>query len=345
MFRQEETFIGGWQDKTIDAMQKRRFDTITARLGPLAAQRMEALPPAVFSRRIERSWQEIKRKPLRSQQLSHVRSHVLSCVAQHADCLSREEHQLVERALILGGSAQLTDAFEIEAAQALSLRLWANVGLIGGRPYIELEPELLRPIARAIAREEHEQIRLRFEAFSAQLSALLYRAGALDDRLPQQMIVSDVLGKSGGEDEAMMLARRYLWSGCDCVDYGGGVMLLHPALAEPSLLLPGRRCVREQRALLQSGACCAGDILPEEIPLQEALERHIDGALRAGLSARDVARDIRFLCKQGAPLGALQEVLQSSLIVLVSGAMRGALKDMYYMTPKWIECADRAALQ
>ena len=26
MFRQEEVFIGGWQEKTVEAMQRRRFE-------------------------------------------------------------------------------------------------------------------------------------------------------------------------------------------------------------------------------------------------------------------------------------------------------------------------------
>ena len=41
----------------------------------------------------------------------------------------------------------------------------------------------------------------------------------------------------------------------------------------------------------------------------------------------------------------MEEVLQESLIVLVSPSMHGALTNMYYMTPKWIECAERTALQ
>ena len=87
------------------------------------------------------------------------------------------------------------------------------------------------------------------------------------------------------------------------------------------------------------------DILPEEIPLQMALERIIDDALRDGYRAQDVARNIRFLCKQGAPLQAMEEVLQNTLIVYVSTGMRGALANMYYSMPKWIESSEHAALQ
>ena len=87
------------------------------------------------------------------------------------------------------------------------------------------------------------------------------------------------------------------------------------------------------------------DILPEEIPLQQELERAICGALRDGFREEDVARSIRFLCKQGAPLHAMEEVLQNTLIVYLSTGMRGALANMYDKLPKWIESSQRTALQ
>lgn len=345
MFRQEEVFVGGWQEKTIDAMQRRRFDQMVSQLPPLGAGRLEALAPSAFERKLEQSWQDIERKPMRAQQISEVWKSVLGTICQQADCLSHEEHELVERALILGGSAQIEDALELEAARALSLRLWASVGLVSGKPFIELETPVVRPVAQAFARREHEHIRQQLDAFSAYLSGTLYRVGAMDDRQPQQMILREVLG-SGKEDELLrQLSRRYLWASFDCVDYSGGVMLLHPALADPRHLISSNR--RKPGILMppQGDLSALMDILPEEIPLQQELERSIAGALREGHQAQDVARTLRFLCKQGAPLSAMEEVLQSSLIVYVSASMRGALSNMYYMTPKWIECAERSALQ
>ena len=87
------------------------------------------------------------------------------------------------------------------------------------------------------------------------------------------------------------------------------------------------------------------DILPEEIPLERKLEQAIAGALREPVSAHDVARTVRFLCKQGAPLAAMEDVLQSALIVRVTSSMRGALREMYYTMPKWAESRECASLQ
>ena len=122
-------------------------------------------------------------------------------------------------------------------------------------------------------------------------------------------------------------------------------MLVHPALADPYHLIRTGRRRPGMLALPDSDVHIRMDILPEEIPLQQELERAISGALREGHTAQDVARTLCFLCKQGAPLAAMEEVLQESLIVLVSPSVRGALANMYYMTPKWIECAECAALQ
>lgn len=345
MFRQEEVFIGGWQEKTIEAMHRRRFDQRVAQLAPLGAVRLEALPPAALARRLEMSWQDVERKPMRTQQLSLLWKTVLSTIELQADCLSREEHELVERALILGGSAPIEDTLELDAARALSLRLWASVGLISGKPYIELELPVLQPVARAFGREEHNHLRSRLGELEDLLSGTLYRVGAMDDRQPQQLILRELFGSSSQDELLVQLTRRYLWASYDCVDYSGGVMLVHPALADPSGIITSGR--RKNSLLLPSAMSSPArmDILPEEIPLQEGLERTIAGALRDGCRAGDVARDLRFLCKQGAPMAALEEVLQESLIVYVSPAMRGALLNMYYMIPKWVESAECGALQ
>ncbi|MBQ8617228.1 MAG: hypothetical protein IJ418_06900 [Clostridia bacterium] len=343
MFRQEEIFIGGWREKTIEAMHKRRFEQQIAQLPPLGALRLAELSPRALERKLEICWQDVERKPMRAQQLGEIWKTVLCGMNIHADCLSKEEHELVERALILGGSVLIEDARELEAARALSLRLWASVGLISGKPYLELETPVLEPAARAFARDEHEEIRTRLNEFHAWLTGTLYRIGAIDDRQPQQMLLSGVLTQKAEREQLEQLARRYLWASHDCVDYCGGVMLLHSALADPSHLIAAGR--RRTYAALPALTDRFADILPEEIPLQRDLENAIRGALRDAYRAEDVARDIRFLCKQGAPLCAMEDVLQSTLIVCLSTGMRGSLANMYYRLPKWIQPAQHAALQ
>lgn len=348
MFRQEEVFIGGWREKTIEAMQRRRFEQRIMQLPPLGAGRLAELSPGSFALRLEQCWQDVQRKPMRTQQLTEIWKRVLESIDLQADCLSKDEHELVERALILGGSVRLEDAQELEAARALSLRLWANVGLVSDKPYLELETPILEPVAKAFARPEHERMRQQLDAFDAWLTGMLYRVGAMDDRQPQQMLAQSILPQTADGEQRIQLARRYLWASHDCVDYRGGVMLVHSALADPSHLIACSRRKAGVPVPWQMESHALMDILPEEIPLQQGLERAICGALRDEYREEDVARNLRFLCKQGAPLSAMEDVLQSTLIVYLSTGMRGALANMYYGLPKWIEpneAGRRTALQ
>lgn len=335
MFRQVYTFTGGWKDKTIEALQKRKFEILVAQLHDMGTERLENLSHRSFERKLERCWQNVEKKPIRKQQEAAVRAAVLGSIERQADCLSFDEHELVERALILGGRVQIDDATELEAAHALSLRLWGNVGLVSGKPVFELDPILLKPVAKAFSRAEHETVRMRFAVFHGYMTSLLYQAGAVDDRVPQKKILRDVL--EGSDDEiAKHLARRYLWASYDCLDYDDGVLLVHGALAEPR----GMVCdVRRRSGLFVSHGHeqAAFDILPEEIPLQTELEYVIASSLRENETAQDIARMLRFLCKQGAPLSAMEEVLQSVLIVRITPAMRKVLRNMYYVLPKWTE--------
>ena len=63
----------------------------------------------------------------------------------------------------------------------------------------------------------------------------MYRVGALDDRQPQRMISARGIVGGDERDEVLQCSWRgaYLWASYDCMDYNGGVMLIHPALAEP----------------------------------------------------------------------------------------------------------------
>lgn len=345
MFRQIEAVAGGWNEMTIDAMQRRRFKQMVLRLSPLGVSRLNELNYGAFERRIEQSWQDFERKPIRKLQMEEIWRTVLKTIDEQADYLSNEEHSLVERALVLGGSARIEDIAEMEAASALSLRLWASIGLVSGRPYLELEPQIIRPVAKAFARSEHEEIRKKLEDFRADLNSVLYRTGILDDRYPQQIMIREVMG---GKDSELnrQLARRYLWASHDCIDYQAGVMLVHSAVADPSRLIRRSCSKKDMYPLIHNPAWirCA-DILPEEIPLQTMLEMLINGALRDGYRAQDVVRTIRFICKQGAPLSAMADVLQESLIIHVTPAMRCALREMYYRIPKWIESTEETTFQ
>ena len=106
----------------------------------------------------------------------------------------------------------------------------------------------------------------------------------------------------------MQLARRYLWASYDCMDYNGGVMLIHPALADPQSVIRGKRNLGGV-LMMPSSAVCYTDILPEEIPLQKELERNLFRQdIRIGRSSllRIIKTPPGFVCAANDPTAVRQ---------------------------------------
>lgn len=345
MFRQDDIYNASWQDKTLDSIRRFRFDRLVSQLPPLSETRFESLAPSALRRRIEHSWLGAKHRPTRPLQLDHIRHSTLDQLLIQADCLSPDEHDLVERVLILGGSAEIHDIIELEAARALALRLWADVGLVSGKPVIEINPYVAHAAESAFSGSRHHRVRFRLQSFHNNLRRQLYRHGALDDRIPQRILAQEILCEQNNRDLAASLARCYLWASFDCVDYSEGVMLLHPAIADPRPFTGKRRNPHAAISVSVPEDSMHDDILPEEIPIQRQLEDAIAGSLRAGLGPQETARSIRFLCKQGASLKDMTDVLQLSLITLVSRPIVETLRLMYSAMPKWIESRNHDMLQ
>ena len=116
-----------------------------------------------------------------------------------------------------------------------------------------MESPIVGPEAKAFTKESHEAVRRRFDAFHEYMTSTLYRVGAMDDRQPQMMIVREVLRMREDDELSLQLARRYLWASYDCVDYSGGVMLVHSALAEPRSVISDGRPHLYRRRILKSG--------------------------------------------------------------------------------------------
>lgn len=346
MFRTGDRPDAEWPERALSRAQRARMERVSASLGPVRADAFEGRSAKELWETIERCWQDVAKKPMRAQQEQAAREAVLRGLERQADCLSSGEHTLVERLLILDGGVTVTDYEELCAAQALCRRLWADVGLQDGRPFVRLDATLAQPLTQAMARPEHASVRMRIFSFEATVAAALYIAGALDDRTPQALFARQVLLTDEQDEEAMHLARHYLWAGFDCVDYEDGVLLLHPALYDPAPVLRG---VRPELTSFTAEQIVGGmqGIMPQEEPAQRALERAIAGALRAGEDAEECATELRMLAKQGADFDALREVLSGRVTVMPGGAMERALRAMLEATPSWT-CGERlcaAALQ
>ena len=166
------------------------------------------------------------------------------------------------------------------------------------------------------------------------------------------VVLSDIIGDpldmiasgpaypdSSTSDQAREIARRYLQTSFDYItDGAGGMILLHPGLANPYQLVK-RQQVGAMDSFEMSQQMVAGGmngILPEEVPLHEAMCAALRGALRPELDVNDIAEDLRMLAKQNASLSEMESVLAESVTVLPTREMRDALRRLYEGTPRWL---------
>lgn len=344
LFRNGDMPDAEWSERTLERAQKSRFERAVAAMRHVRRDAFEGKSAQELWRTIEQCWQAVAKKPLRAQQEQEARCAVLRALERQADCLSAGEHALVERLLILDGCVLLSDYEELCAAQALSLRLWADVGTQEGRPVCHLDDTLTGPLAAAMARPEHAGVRMRLFSFEATVSAALYIAGALDDRTPQRLFCTQVLLADERDEEAQHLAQQYLWASFDCMDYEDGVLLLHPALYDPRPVLCGLRPELGEFTAEQIVGGMQG-ILPEEECAQRAMARALSGALRPGEDAEECAQELRMLIKQGADIEALRAVLAGRVTVMPGGTMMRALRTMLDTVPRWVcEAPQMAAM-
>lgn len=269
--------------------------------------------------------------------LEMLRARVLDRLPLEAQYLSIGEMQLLEKLLINEGELLLSDWDDIGAAEALVSRLWCSFHADGDNWTLLLPKPLHEPLLQAINVPEVAQVRERLFRYDATIHGLLYIAGLLHSAQPIGFFMHDVICR---EDEAAMsIARRYLMASFEYVtDADGDLILLHPGLADPYRLV-GRQPIEGIFTLELSQEMIAGGmngILPEEIPLHEAMCGALYGALRPEYELGEAAEDLRMLAKQGVSLGEMEAVMASMLAVLPTGGMKTALERLYLCTPHWM---------
>ena len=179
--------------------------------------------------------------------------------------------------------------------------------------------------------------RERLWRYDATVHGLLYLTGLLHAAQAMEFFLGGVMQR--GDPMAREIARRYLQTSFDYItDGAGGMILLHPGLANPYQLVK-RQQVGAMDSFEMSQQMVAGGmngILPEEVPLHEAMCAALRGALRPELDVNDIAEDLRMLAKQNASLSEMESVLAESVTVLPTREMREALRRLYEGTPRWL---------
>lgn len=267
-----------------------------------------------------------------------LRAAVHATLEDDIDCLSVEEHTIIERMLIGDGSVSLESVIEAEAAYTLRMRMWCDVSIDGDEPIARLDPQLMELLPPLLMRPLHQERRGRIFIYDGMLHGLLYISGYLDDRMPRERFIQEVLG-SKDTPQTQRLARNFLEASYDTYQLGGRNLLVHEALADPEALAT---TLAEHGAYLlpeltpMDMAASMNGLLPEEIIPDEKLQRALYGALRPEYDPSDATSDLRFLAKQNAPIETLQEIMASMLYVLPTHHMDSALREMRTHTPRWI---------
>lgn len=255
-----------------------------------------------------------------------------------AALLTFAEEQLVERLLSLGGSADLLDWDEVDAAESLVRRLWCTISQQEERTLIHLPQELLTPLMLVSGSKQHAELRAHLMDYTAHIRAMLYMNGVLCADQALSLMRESVLADTYADSEA--LALRYLRNAFDYVyDDEGGMLLLHPGLADPERVLQGRKAsvagrftlVLDETQLRQA----SGGIMLEEMPLYDMMYGLLQDAVRPELSAEDAVEDLRMLAKQGVSLQGMREVLATMLIMQPTASMLDGVKLLHDLTPRW----------
>ena len=134
-----------WADKTASRIRETKRARCLAAFGaePPCAGVIDTLPMETLEPLIAAGWTVTPCAPGDLLRRRAARRAVSETLADDADCLSPDEHTLVERMLIGDGFACPETAQEMEAALTLRLRLWCDVGMQDGKPCVRLDAALL----------------------------------------------------------------------------------------------------------------------------------------------------------------------------------------------------------
>lgn len=128
-----------WADRTASHMRAARRNACVQGIGgtPPCAGVIDTLPMDDLGALIAEGWVEVPHAPSDLLLRRSARRAMLSTLADDLDCLSMQEHTLVERMLIGDGQVVLDSVPELEAAYTLRMRLWCDLGHCG--------PDAVRP--------------------------------------------------------------------------------------------------------------------------------------------------------------------------------------------------------
>lgn len=328
-----------WCEKTMSVLREKQYEA--------CERRLSAYPPyGLFSPMAtdaqaqvfwERSFYHSEAGNASLITLAALRHKVLAQLPTEALYLSSGESALLERLLISEGRVVSQNWDEIDAAEALTRRLWCSFVSEGENWALELPEVLWEPLLKAYHDPQYRKARSRLFRFDATIHGLLYIAGFLHAGQPRAFFLRDVMENT--DALAQTIANRYMKASFEYIaEAEGDMVLVHPGLADPGWLMANLRWGGEITLTLNEDTLAGGmnGTLPEEEPLHEAMRVALDDHMRPEWEAEEAAEDLRLLAKQGVTLPAMGEVLDSMICVRRTAAMQSALQRLYDSTPHWV---------
>ncbi len=340
MLRQRDTRPLHWADKTMSVMRADQLEACEKDLAGLPSRCLfepecsnvdaEKLYELSFFADEDRKASGRSLRPA-LHTVEQLRNRVLHTFVQECALLSVEEHDLLVRAVLFGGRTPLTDWNELIPARALVRRLWCRVEGLGENAALIMPHQLCSSALLLLAGDSHKEVRNIIEQVHDSIENTLYLLGAARAAGPARHLAA--LLKDTCADHCPELINRFLLAGYDYVwDRGGGLLLIHPGLADPEKMMGVTNTEMNPEALSKA----SDSINDLESPLYERMLGLLIDVTRPEIVPEDAVEDLIILAKQEVPWNDMVEVLSSLLICQPTPEMRTALKELSDRVPRWL---------
>ena len=282
---------------------------------------------------------EDKGKPPVLHTVDELRVRVLSSFAPELALLSMEEHDLLVRLALFGGTLTLQDWNELIPARSLLRRLWCAARLDNGSLTLRMPHQLCASALLLLAGDEHKKIRDAVTEVHNRIDNTLYLMGAMKASGPENHLRA-LLKETYAADRPDLI-RRMLYAGYDYVyDDSGALVLIHPGLADPDCLIHQLSSAMQGFTPMEltgdALSDAAGSIDDLENPLYDRMLSVLAGAVRPELDPEDAVEDLIILAKQGVSYADMEEVLSSMLVSLPTEEMLKTLNHLSGQIPRWL---------
>lgn len=275
--------------------------------------------------------------------LPALRASIKKQLSEEVSLITEREENLLKRLIFFGGMSPLFGDEEITAADSLIKRLWCSCVLRDdGQVFLRLADVLIKPILAVMSEERYTEIRAKMYAMSATLHSMVYLHGMLYAEPAITHLSGHLLTKN---DTVMTkLLYRFLKAEFDyCEDGQGNLVLMHPGLIHPELMLSSISNAQYQskdytREMIIGGM---SELLKEEAAAEDILRSELGFSLQPGYNPGIMVNDIKFLIKQGATHEQLSEFINDKLATKMTPSIENALRRAETDTVRWQSTSNR----